>query len=134
MVSDGWLLWPSHDMDMRIGRAGPHDVSTGWLVLRRQPSQTGIEGPHDHPVRPNLDGRTGLVIGGGIASLLGAREHISDPRYRVERFWQMTAKRVVPLHRCLVFAHRRVGDAVRVARHAGPLVRSLTNHRHVPLG
>src|ERR1700679_4339041 len=123
MVSDGWLLWPSHNMDMRIGRACPHDVGAGWLVPRRQPSQFGIEGPHDHPVRPDLDGRTGLVIGVGIASLLGAREHISDPRYRVERFWQMTAKRVVPLHRCLVFAHRRGGGAVWVGTGARPPVR-----------
>jgi hypothetical protein len=57
------LLWAPHDMQMRIGRSGPHDVCTGRLVRGRQSGSFRIKRPRDHPMRTDLDGHARRVVG-----------------------------------------------------------------------
>src|ERR1700733_1674445 len=56
-------LWTSHDVHMRIRRSGPHDVGASRLMPGWQSCSLRIERPHDHPVWPHGDCRTGFVIG-----------------------------------------------------------------------
>jgi hypothetical protein len=63
IISMSIFLWASHDMQMRVGRSGPHDVGSGRLVRGRKSGSFRIEGPHDHPVGTNLDGHARGVMG-----------------------------------------------------------------------
>ena len=54
-------LWDSHNVNMCPGRSSPHDVGACWLMCRGQPCCFRIEGPQDHPVRPNGNRRARLV-------------------------------------------------------------------------
>ena len=80
-------LWTSHDMHMRVRRAGPHDVGSSRLMRGWQSGSLRIERPHDHPVWPHGDCRTGFVIGVRIAPLRSACEHVSDTRDRCWSVW-----------------------------------------------
>jgi hypothetical protein len=51
------------DVQIRVGRSGPHDVCTGRLVRSRQSGSIRIERPHDHPVGAYLNGHARRVVG-----------------------------------------------------------------------
>jgi len=127
------LLGTSHDVHMRVGRSGPHDVRAGGLVCSRQSGSLRIERPHNHPVRTYRYRRTRGVIRIGIASLRGTGKHVGNSRNAVRWLWFVSAKVRCPLHRCGIHAHRRLTDNVWIPRHTGEPVAALAQDHSIAL-
>src|SRR5262245_56836346 len=124
-----WLLVPfgaPHDVHVRVGGAGPHDVGSGIAMRCRKSCCFRVKGPHDHPVRGDRNCRAGLVIWIGIAPLSRTREHVCYPWNSVGWLGFMSGKVSRPLHRWSVGAHRRIADDLRIAWHASEAVGAFT--------
>lgn len=107
----------THHVHVRIWSSCPHDVRARNPVRGRKTSLFRIEGPHDHPVRPDGDQRACLVVWVRVASLRRSSKHVGDTWNQVRRFRFMLAEIHHPLHRGRVGAHGR--QSCTLLRHAG---------------
>src|SRR3989441_3924513 len=131
LISTSILLWASHDVHMRVGRSGPHDVRTGRLVGSRQSGGLWIEQPHNHPVRTYSNRRTRRVIRIGIATLRSACQHIGDAGGCVGRLGFVSFGVGEPLHGSCIHTHGWFGDNVWIARHTREVVAAFAQHNHL---
>jgi len=74
-------------------------------MFGRQPRGLRVKRPQNHPMRPNVDRRAGLVKRIRVASLSSTSEHVLYARSGCGRLWLVLIEILVPLHCHFIGAH-----------------------------
>src|ERR1700751_1105008 len=100
---------------MRVGSASEHNHGSCVPHHRSHAYSFRVEGPQQHPMWSDWNGRTRPVKGIGVAVLISTTEHVDQARGRICWLWLARMKAHEPLHSHRIECHRHIADDVLIA-------------------